>query len=271
MSSISFLVAGVQKGGTTALARYLQQHPQLWLPEEKELHFFDNEDLNWSDPSALYSAYHASFASAPAGALLGEATPIYSFWWPAMARIWAYNPAMRLILCLRNPVKRAYSHWAMETGRGWDTLPFPEAINTEQERCRCALPQQHRVFSYLSRGYYSEQLRRLWSFFPREQTLILRQEQLLEDPGGTLSSVHRFLGVEALPPAAPLQANSGHYANPMEPELHAQLQAVYEPEIQQLELLLGWDLSHWRRQPTLGNAKSIPAGSGGRAPQSWLT
>ena len=163
---VTFLIAGVQKGGTTALADYLRQHPALFIPALKELHLFDNEDLNWQHPEQIISTYHAFFQDAPAGKLWGEATPIYSYWWPAMARIWAYNPAMRVILCLRNPVERAYSHWAMETGRAWDSLPFPQAIASESERCRAALPLQHRVFSYVSRGFYSEQLRRLWSFFP---------------------------------------------------------------------------------------------------------
>lgn len=245
-SNVSFLLAGVQKGGTTALARYLQQHPQLWLPEEKELHFFDNEDLSWADPAPLYSGYHACFTAAPAGCLLGEATPIYSYWWPAMARIWAYNSSIRLILCLRNPVERAYSHWAMETGRAWDAVSFAEAIASEQERCRSALPEQHRVFSYISRGFYSEQLRRLWNFFPQEQTLILRQEQLLEDPSSTLAAVHQFLGVDPLPAAQPLRANNGSYSSPMDPSIRGQLQELFNPEISQLEQMLGWDLNHWR-------------------------
>jgi hypothetical protein len=163
-----------------------------------------------------------------------------------MARIWAYNPAIRLILCLRNPVERAYSHWAMETGRAWDAVPFVEAIASEQERCRSALPEQHRVFSYISRGFYGEQLRRLWSFFPREQTLILRQEQLLEDPSSTLAAVHQFLGVDPLPADQPLRANKGSYSSPMDPIIRAQLQELFNPEISQLEQMLGWDLSEWR-------------------------
>jgi len=243
---VHFLIAGAQKGGTTALAHYLQQHPGLWIPQEKELHFFDNEALNWANPPALYPAYHASFTAAPPGCHWGDATPIYTYWWPALARIWAYNPAMRLILCLRNPVERAYSHWAMETARGWDTLSFEEAIATEEQRCRDALPTQHRVFSYRSRGYYSEQLRRLWGFFPRAQTLILRQEELLEDPVGTVAKVHSFLGVDPRPVSQPLRANTGSYSSPMDPAIRAQLQALFNPEIHQLEQMLGWDLRHWR-------------------------
>ena len=246
VSTVRFLIAGIQKGGTTALADYLRQHPALFIPTVKELHFFDNENLNWQQPQELYAGYHAQFTEAPPDSLWGEATPIYSYWWPAMARIWEYNPAMRLILCLRNPVERAYSHWAMETGRGWDSAPFPEAIATEAQRCREALPHQHRVFSYVSRGFYSEQLRRLWSFYPREQTLILRQEQLLEDPSSTLCSVHRFLGIDPQPPVQALRANSGSYASPIDPTVHAQLQDLFNPDISQLEQMLGWDLSHWR-------------------------
>jgi hypothetical protein len=134
----------------------------------------------------------------------------------------------------------------METARQWDSLPFPQAIASEAERCRAALPQQHRVFSYVSRGFYSEQLRRLWSFFPREQTLILRQEQLLREPATTLAAVHRFLGVEPLEPNQPLQANRGSYGSPMAPAVRQQLQELFNPEITQLEQLLGWDLSDWR-------------------------
>ena len=248
-AAVQFLIAGTQKGGTTALADYLRQHSALFIPSVKELHFFDNETLNWQQPKKLYSSYHAQFSEAPPGSLCGDATPIYSYWWPAMARIWAYNPAMRLILCLRNPVERAYSHWTMETGRQWDSASFAEAIATETERCRSALPHQHRVFSYVSRGFYSEQLRRLWSFFPREQTLILRQDELLEDPGKTLSRVHCFLGVDPQPPSKPLRANSGRYTSPMDPQVRAQLQQLFNPEITQLEQLLNWDLSHWRNHP----------------------
>jgi hypothetical protein len=243
---VEFLIAGVQKGGTTALADYLRQHPALFIPTLKELHFFDNENLNWPHPEQTISTYHDFFQDAPAGSLWGEATPIYSYWWPAMARIWAYNPAMRLILCLRNPVERAYSHWAMETGRAWDAAPFAEAIACEHERCRSALPEQHRVFSYVSRGFYSEQLRRLWSFFPKDQTLILRQEQLLGDPSSTLAAVHQFLGVEPRPVDQPLRANKGSYSSPMDPGIRAHLQELFGPEISQLEHMLGWDLGQWR-------------------------
>lgn len=245
--NVKFLIIGAQKSGTTALADYIRQHPALFIPPRKELHFFDDETLNWQKPARSYRSYHAQFKGARSQSLWGEATPIYSYWWPAMSRIWSYNPEMRLIFCLRNPVDRAYSHWAMESNRQWDNLPFSEAITTEEQRCRAALPNQHRVFSYVSRGFYSEQLRRLWSFFPREQTLILRHEQLLEEPDKTLRNVHCFLGVKPLALDEALQANRGSYSSPVDPVIRTQLQRLFKPEIDQLEQLLEWDLSRWRR------------------------
>ena len=75
---------------------------------------------------------------------------------------------MKLILILRNPIERAYSHWNMQRDRGYDTLSFHEAIHAEEKRRLKSLPWQNRRYSYLDRGYFSEQIRRLRSFFPKE-------------------------------------------------------------------------------------------------------
>jgi hypothetical protein len=69
------------------------------------------------------------------------------YWYDAPRRIWQYNPDMRIVILLRNPVDRAYSHWNMERERGAEPLEFRQAIATEADRCRAALPAQHRVFS----------------------------------------------------------------------------------------------------------------------------
>jgi hypothetical protein len=246
---VSFLVCGAQKAGTTALAGYLRQHPQLFLPAEKELHHFDDEQLNWgSGPWARRKRirrYHRVFGSAPAESLWGEATPIYMYWEAAAARIWQYNPAMRIIVILRNPIERAYSHWAMERGRGADTLSFEQALAREATRCRTALPQQHRVYSYVDRGLYSAQLRRLWRFFGTEAVLVLRQEELREKPQGCLDRVCTHLGVSALSNVAAIEEHMGQYGEPMAASSRLQLRAYFAAEIRQLEAMLGWDCSAW--------------------------
>ena len=249
---ISFLIVGAQKAGTTALSTYLGEHHKIYIPPCKEVHFFDDESQDWKNKSSVRSNYHANFPSIDSlpNTLNGEATPIYSYWAPAMQRIWSYNPAIKLILCLRNPIDRAYSHWAMEVKRGWDHLDFKQAIEHEEERCRDALPHQHRVYSYISRGFYSEQIRRMWNFFPRKQTLILQQQELSQNANSTLRKVHQFLGVEHQPSISVVNANPGNYPKPMEIATRAKLQAIFDPEISQLEQMLGWDLNHWRGHAT---------------------
>ncbi|MGZ6017918.1 MAG: hypothetical protein ACXWKO_04545, partial [Phenylobacterium sp.] len=90
-SKVAFIVAGVQKGGTTALFDYLGEEPGLSLSREKEVHFFDDEAQDWAAPD--YAQYHANFAPFD-GRLRGEATPIYLYWRSSLERIFAYNPAI---------------------------------------------------------------------------------------------------------------------------------------------------------------------------------
>ena len=126
MRKLDFLIAGTQKGGTTALHNYLKQNPDVFLSEKKELHFFDNETIDWQNPP--YEKYHDAFKTASSRQKIGEATPIYTFWPDALARISKYNKDIKLIICLRNPTERAYSHWRMETSRQEEDLPFNLAI-----------------------------------------------------------------------------------------------------------------------------------------------
>jgi hypothetical protein len=242
---LSFLICGAQKGGTTALADYLRPHPQLFLPEQKELHFFDDESQPWRQPR--YDSYHHHFRSAKPEQRRGEATPVYMYWEPCAERIWRYNSAMRLVVVLRNPISRAYSHWAMERRRGAEPLSFEEALAEEVERCRGALPLQHRVFSYADRGFYSGQLRRLWRFFGREAVLVLRQEELRQDPQACLNRVCDHLGVTLLPAVERMESHVGDYQEPMTVSCQALLRQLFWHEICQLEALLGWDCRTWLR------------------------
>ena len=142
---VNFLIAGAQKGGTTALFDYLAGFPDIAMPGTKELHFFDCEAQDWDAPD--YAAYHERFPN-PAGRPCGEATPIYSYWPNSLERIATYNPAMRLILVLRDPVQRAWSHWRMEYARGPETEPFAWCIREGRQRLFASEPWgHHREFS----------------------------------------------------------------------------------------------------------------------------
>ena len=194
---VSFLVAGVQKGGTTALFDYLNEHPGLCLPTIKEAHFFDDEvGVDWSSPD--YGAYHALFPAAGEGRgdrLLGEATPIYIYWPRSLERIADYNPTMRMILIFRDPIERAWSHWKMEYARGAETESFAWCIREGRSRVADdgAAPGHHRVHSYVERGFYGAQVERLLTLFPREQVLFLRSDELRAEPARILCNVCDFL------------------------------------------------------------------------------
>jgi hypothetical protein len=244
---VGFVIAGTQKGGTTALASYLQEHPAICMATVKEVHFFDSEE-QFASGDAEYSRYHAYFNPTVHNKLIGEATPSYMYWEPTPQRIQRYNPAMKLIMLLRNPVTRAYSHWNWNRERERlqpDSLPFEQALRAEKERCARALPLQSKLFSYIDRGFYSEQLRRIWRFFPAAQTLVLRSEELLHEPQAAMSRITDFLGVERYPYVPPRSVNARPYDAPMSAEARSYLCEVFAPEIANLEQLFGWDCSDW--------------------------
>ncbi|MBW7470467.1 sulfotransferase domain-containing protein [Marinobacter sp. M216] len=242
---VNFLVAGTQKGGTSALDAYLREHPQICMANRKEVHFFDNEAA-FANGAANYKTYHAAFSPTKDHTTIGESTPIYMYWEPAPRRIWEYNPDMKIILTLRNPIDRAYSHWNMETARGKECVSFKSAIIHENERSREVLPNQHRVYSYTDRGFYSYQLKRLWHYFSKENTLILRHEELKTSPNHTLRKVTDFLGLAPLPTVHPKEVHRIDYQSVMSQEERELLFSIFQNEIAEIERLLDWDCTNWR-------------------------
>lgn len=241
---VNFLVAGTQKGGTSALTRYLRAHPQVCMARQKEVHFFDREYF-WPVKKLNYFYYHSYFAPEDGHLSIGESTPIYMYWMDSPRRIWEYNPGMKLIIILRNPIERAYSQWNMEREKNKDNLNFWQAIQQESERGKGALPYQHRVFSYIDRGFYTEQLRRIWQFFPKDQTLILKNEQLRNDPESTLQAITAFLGIAMVEDVEVKEVHSRRYITEMSSREKQCLTDIYKNEIQELEYMLQWDCRKW--------------------------
>ncbi|MET0271933.1 MAG: sulfotransferase domain-containing protein [Phenylobacterium sp.] len=237
---IDFIIPGAQKGGTTALFEYLSEEPGLSMATVKEVHFFDDEGRDWNRPD--YGDYHAQFAPAD-GRPRGEATPIYLYWPNSLERIAAYNPAIRLILTLRDPIERAWSHWRMEYARGPETHPFGWCIREGRQRLFDAEPWgHHREFSYVERGFYAEQLERLFRLFPRDQVLILGSEDLRARPADTLTRIRRFLGVADGPAPAPREAHVGlemNYGSELTDADVAYLRGVYAADQARLARIPG--------------------------------
>jgi hypothetical protein len=249
---VNFLIAGTQKGGTSALDLYLREHPQICMADGKEVHFFDRDRYFPEGASPDYSFYHHSFSPRAPDLVVGEATPVYMYWRDAPRRIRQYNPDMKLVFILRNPMFRAFSHWNMQRQKMRDLLPFWLAIRTESERCRDALPRQSKVFSYIDRGLYFQQLQRYWAHFVKAQTLVLRCEELKASPKDAVNKVCALLGVSPVDTVQERNVNSRPYLQTMQRSDWLYLKGIFEPDIRALEAALGWDCADWLTEPDFG-------------------
>lgn len=202
MSQLDFAIIGAQKSGTTALSQFLDQHPDIAMARPKETHLFDVVDGKPdSDPGHIDKLYAAFFEGAREGQLRGEATPIYLYWPETLTSIHAYEPDLKLIVLLRNPVDRAISHYEMEKQRGNEPQSLFRALMLERRRLNedqnpRLMPSTTRFHSYRDRGFYSEQLAHLYRLFPKNQVLVLHMQDLLTRHNETLAQVFRFLQVD---------------------------------------------------------------------------
>src|SRR5437588_3981197 len=241
---LDFIVAGAQKSGTTALHYFLSKHPEIALPDKQELHFFDDEERFAGE--ANYNALHGSFHLKRRWSIAGECTPIYVYWKPAIERIWKYNPRIKLLVLLRNPVERAFAHWNMQRFKGREPLDLLDAVKEEKSRIAGAPPREARRFAYVDRGFYVQHLERFFRFFSREQMMIIKFEKFRQEQRETLDSIFSFLGVKPLPSFRSKDRNVVPYQRAMNWEERVFLYNVFADDIAKLEQLLGWDCSDWK-------------------------
>ena len=141
--NVQFVIAGTQKGGTTALRAGLHDHPHVCFTKDLEGHFF-NQDRFFRSPitSADYALYHQKFSHAKEGQLWGDKTPGYMYYQEVPRCIWEYNSKMKVLIVLRNPVDRAYSQYQMHRRHQWVTESFSERLSMERELMLEAAPRQ---------------------------------------------------------------------------------------------------------------------------------
>jgi sulfotransferase family protein len=196
-----FIVAGVQKGGTTFLYQEMLRHPDVRGSLTKEVHFFDenfDKGIDW---------YSAMFPRSRSGAqiLRGEASPAYIFHPAAVRRIADTLTDTRLIVIVRDPVQRALSHYNHERRLGFEPCAtFEEALALEDSRVveefemlsNGSMARSFAVghFAYARRGLYADQLKRATKLIGRERLLVLVSEDMFADPSGTTSQALEFVG-----------------------------------------------------------------------------
>lgn len=261
-----FLIIGGQRCGTTSLFYHLKEYPQIFPSFRKEVHYFDDRfsrGVHWyrsQFPTVIQKRITRDIKQQTF--LTGEASPYYIFHPHAPRRVKALLPHVKLIALLRNPIDRAYSqHW-LETNVRKETLSFRDAVFAEQERTagekekmlqdEIYQSRSYCHYTYLARGIYVDQLQYWMRFFPREQFLILRSEDLFTNPSPIITQTLEFLGV----PKEEIDAgkefkqyrlpyDKGHTVKAstpkMDPDLRAYLVDYFRPHNARLRAFLGRD------------------------------
>jgi hypothetical protein len=189
--NIDFLIIGTPKSGTTSLNDYLSQHPDIYLPRRKDDGMFITH-LPAEHPEAFCLWYQDIRDET----LIGGAEVNLMYFPDTAERIYRYNPQMKLIAVLRNPIERAYSAYWYYVRLGWETsATFEEAIEREPVRGYSSV-RDRSALTYLEHGYYYEQLARYFEYFPRSQVDIILSEDLRHDTQQTLVQVMTWLGVD---------------------------------------------------------------------------
>jgi Sulfotransferase domain len=240
-----FLIIGAPKCGTTSLYYLLTEHPHIVPAAAKELHFFNSHfdlGIQWYRRCFPRPTHKGGQST-----ITGEATPSYLPDLLAPARVAEVVPRARLIVLLRNPVDRAYSHYQMGRRKGWEkTATFEEAVVAEH----AVRPLGERVTLdddswYLSGGIYVDQLARWSSFFRDEQMLVIRSEDFSWRPEQTLKRVFGFLELPDWEPQAGAlhtKLHRGGYEQEMQPATRRRLEEYFEPHNRRLYTFLGEDL-----------------------------
>lgn len=257
-----FFVIGAQKAGSTALYEYLKKHPAIIACNIKEHHFFSCDNRYEQG----FEFYRSLFPQKTRGKLTFDASPSYLHNEKACERIWKYNPQAKIIILLRDPVKRAYSAWNMYRKRymenrewffdNWlnycsqdnvsyrrrtdaQLYDFRAYIEAEMQADKCS----NEIFEapIVPLGRYYHQVVRYQQRFPRENILIIESESFYNQTAARMNQVFCFLG---LPPVigndidmAPIFV--GEYDQSIDNEAMEILAKYYSRDNEELFCLIG--------------------------------
>jgi len=247
----AFLIVGAQRGGTTSMYRTLSQHPAVVKAVlHKGVHYFD---LNYGHPIGWYRA-HFPLRTRETRVTF-ESSPYYLFHPLAGHRIAADLPGVKLLVLIRDPVERAYSAWAHERARGYETEPFERALELEAGRLAGQAERMaadpgyvsfsHQHHAYTARGQYVEQLERLAGLVGRDRLHVVDSGDFFVKPEPAYDGVLDFLGL----PRGDYPEFERHNARPrsaLPAPVRAALTEHFAPYDERLTAWLG-RVPSWRR------------------------
>jgi len=209
--TLDFVGVGAARSGTSWLARCLAEHPEIFIPRAKELHFFDNDTVY----NPALAGLRSHFRDVPAGRRLGEFTPRYLISRPALERIRDAFPETRILVCLRDPVERAYSQYCY----------FRHNLRKEPSSdFETAMTGFFRE-DYLVKSLYHPQLLALFEIFARDRVYVLEFDRIATDASQVVREVYRFLNVASdfVPATAQRKVNASRTEVTAPPAIVARL------------------------------------------------
>ena len=243
-----FVIVGAQRAGTTSLYKYLIEHPDVGRVRlGKGVHYFDTNaerSMAWYRSHFPLDPSKIPFRDRPSH--VGEGSPYYMFHPQCPRRIHEALPGVKVIAILRDPIERAHSQWVHETARGFETLPFDDALRAEDDRLAgqaellvepAGRSFEHQHHSYVARGQYADQVQRLWDVFGQDRTLILSSTQLFTAPASAYAATLAFLGLT--PHEAIYEVHNARSYSKIAPSTEAWLAERFVESNQRLVEMLG--------------------------------
>ena len=238
------VIVGAQKAGTTQLYAYLVTHPRCFEASKKEVDYFSKH----SERSVRWyrSRFPLAFRVNWRQGHVMEASPSYLPTPSALRQMKQVLPKTRVIVLLRDPVSRAFSHYQHRKTRHLESRSFAECIREELQanefpaKFGVALkPNAAPMLGYVARGYYALQLELLIKLFPRVKVLMLDSASLFKDTSATCERVFNFMGLESFDVQPTKVYNKGYYQEKIDPQSAELLREHYRPYDELLTELTG--------------------------------
>ncbi|MHA1294862.1 MAG: sulfotransferase domain-containing protein [Promethearchaeota archaeon] len=239
-----FLIIGAQKAGTTSLFNYLISNEHIKRPLKKEIHYFSE---NYKKGELWYRMH---FTIIRDDSITLDASTSYLFYPHAAKRVNSLIPDVKIIILLRDPVERAFSHYNHEVKIGNEkSSSFEEAIELEEKRTnnsyeRMKIDENYYdknvgFYSYIKKGIYIEQLKRWYYYFNRENILIIESKKFFKETYKTLERIASFLNIENRFYFKPIIYNRGRRSTEMSIDTRNFLKNYYYNYNKELFRLIG--------------------------------
>ena len=252
-----FIIIGVGRGGTTSCFHYLSQHPSIIGSAYDEIGFFDENyhlGINWYRSMFPTKFLKKKIVNKYGKCLTYDVTPSYIRKPWVARRIKELFPEIKLIVILRNPIDRAYSHYHLSLRSGSEKSSFEEITEEDMkifqkfENTNSMIDDEYfRNYiakTHLGRGFYAQQLKIWFELFDRKQILILSSEELSTKTNETMNKIFQFLDLPKYEIPDIVKQNTGDYSK-MKTDTRKKLILFYSKYNQDLFKLLNqkfdWD------------------------------